>query len=350
MMMKRQLITGTLIMLVSLGGPAVKADSSQQAARYEAREAVKNLQPIDEDALANHDDEYIDAYLTEYEQDTAEYASSFNQGINGEYYQPDNEAAETSDNQGYSQTKQVEKGTGELVSNGQATDSKIDDRIYPPQAPLDFQVKFINRIAKAAQKVGREYDLYPSVIIAQAALESDWGRSSLGSAPYNNLFGVKGYFAAHTVTQPTIEYDRHGNKFEIFSNFRRYKDEYDSLKDYAETLKAPLYNGVHRKKATNYRAATRALLGRYATDPGYDQKLNKLIDTYQLTKYDTDCRNNQAVKVLPIPNKNAGIKSEPLVSKRPVKAKEKDNDLPRYLSIFGGLGTAGIIELWYKLK
>ncbi|MFR0771236.1 MAG: glucosaminidase domain-containing protein [Limosilactobacillus pontis] len=32
--------------------------------------------------------------------------------------------------------------------------------------------------------MGTEYDLYPSVIIAQAALESNWGTSRLGRAPF----------------------------------------------------------------------------------------------------------------------------------------------------------------------
>ena len=36
----------------------------------------------------------------------------------------------------------------------------------------------------------------------------------------------------------------------------------------------------------SYREATHALVGRYATDPDYDKKLNQIIDSYQLTRYD----------------------------------------------------------------
>ena len=38
--------------------------------------------------------------------------------------------------------------------------------------------------------------------------------------------------------------------------------------------------------AKSYREATHTLVGRYATDPDYDKKLNQIIDSYQLTRYD----------------------------------------------------------------
>ena len=225
-----------------------------------------------------------------------------------------------------------------------------DKQVYQPQQPSAIQAKFINRIAPAAQQIGREYDLYPSIIIAQAALESDWGCSTLGKAPNNNLFGVKGYFARQTVAQPTTEYDDQGHKFQVVSNFRQYASEYEALRDYAQTLEAPLYQGVHRQNTKDYRDATRALRGRYATDPEYDRKLNQLIDTYRLTKYD-DQANISDEKANPVPMTERKVESEamPIVDKHPVQARKNDINIPQYVPLLGGVGTAGMIEMFRRL-
>lgn len=65
-MLNRRAITSALIVLTSLNGQPIKADAIQQA-QFDANEDVKRAKPIDEEALVNHDEEYIDAYLTEYE-------------------------------------------------------------------------------------------------------------------------------------------------------------------------------------------------------------------------------------------------------------------------------------------
>ncbi|WP_313540786.1 glucosaminidase domain-containing protein, partial [Enterococcus sp.] len=65
---------------------------------------------------------------------------------------------------------------------------------------------FITEIATYAQPVAQANDLYASVMIAQAILESGWGRSSLSKAPNYNLFGVKGSYNGQTVYMSTLEY------------------------------------------------------------------------------------------------------------------------------------------------
>ena len=62
--LNRRAITSALIVLTSLNGQPIKADAIQQA-QFDANEDVKSAKPIDEEALVNHDEEYIDAYLTE---------------------------------------------------------------------------------------------------------------------------------------------------------------------------------------------------------------------------------------------------------------------------------------------
>ena len=298
-MLNRRVITSALIVLTSLSGQPIKADAIQQA-QFDANEDVKRAKPIDEESLINHDEEYIDAYLTEYENAAQVKERAQNSTLAGAKEELDHETIQSSTEASAEQRRLLEE----------------DKQVYQPQQPSAIQAKFINRIAPAAQQIGREYDLYPSIIIAQAALESDWGCSTLGKAPNNNLFGVKGYFARQTVAQPTTEYDEQGHKFQVVSNFRQYASEYEALRDYAQTLEAPLYQGVHRQNTKNYREATRALRGRYATDPEYDRKLNQLIDTYQLTKYDDQVNtSNERANPIPMTDRKEESEAMPIVDK-----------------------------------
>ncbi|MRG89972.1 glycoside hydrolase family 73 protein [Limosilactobacillus reuteri] len=331
--LNRRVITSALIVLTSLSGQPIKADAIQQA-QFDANEDVKRAKPIDEESLINHDEEYIDAYLTEYENADQVKERAQNSTLAGAKEELDHETIQSSTEASAEQRRLLEE----------------DKQVYQPQQPSAIQAKFINRIAPAAQQIGREYDLYPSIIIAQAALESDWGCSTLGKAPNNNLFGVKGYFARQTVAQPTTEYDDQGHKFQVVSNFRQYASEYEALRDYAQTLEAPLYQGVHRQNTKDYRDATRALRGRYATDPEYDRKLNQLIDTYRLTKYD-DQANISDEKANPVPMTERKVESEamPIVDKHPVQARKNDINIPQYVPLLGGVGTAGMIEMFRRL-
>ena len=53
------------------------------------------------------------------------------------------------------------------------------------------------------QAVANSNDMYASVMIAQALLESSYGSSGLASAPNYNLFGVKGSYNGQSVYMPT---------------------------------------------------------------------------------------------------------------------------------------------------
>ena len=46
------------------------------------------------------------------------------------------------------------------------------------------------------------------------------------------------------------------------------------------------YSGTWRGNAQNYKEATAALQGKYATDPNYSKKLNNIIEKWHLFQYD----------------------------------------------------------------
>lgn len=152
--------------------------------------------------------------------------------------------------------------------------------------------QFIQKIGEAARKVGQENDLYASVMIAQAILESASGQSLLSKAPNYNLFGIKGTHNGKGVSFTTQEDLGNGTLYTTQATFRQYQSYEESLKDYAKLLNeglagnASFYEGVWKSKAKTYQEATQYLTGRYATDSQYNQKLNGLIETYNLTMYD----------------------------------------------------------------
>lgn len=155
------------------------------------------------------------------------------------------------------------------------------------------QQQFINQIAPHAQSVANANDLYASVMMAQAILESAWGQSTLAQAPNYNLFGIKGSYNGQTVYMNTLEF-LNGQWVTKNEPFRRYPSFAESFMDNARTLRnvsfqfgVYYYAGAWKSNTTSYRDATAWLTGRYATDPNYATSLNRIIETYGLTRYDT---------------------------------------------------------------
>ena len=163
--------------------------------------------------------------------------------------------------------------------------------------------QFLRNIIPAAQNVARGKDIYTSVMIAQAALESGWGTSSLSKAPNHNLFGVKGSYNGQSVNMQTLEDSGGQNYYSIQADFRKYPSYQESLEDYADKIVngisgAPLfYSGAWKSKTNSYQDATAYLTGRYVTDTAYGSKLNRIIEQFGLTKYDTETAVNMAEEI-----------------------------------------------------
>ena len=160
---------------------------------------------------------------------------------------------------------------------------------YQGQTPAQ---QFLNKIIPAAQQATEGQDVYTSVMIAQAALESAWGQSALASEPNHNLFGVKGNYNGQSVNMYTLEDAGAQKYYGIYDNFRKYPSYKESMDDYVDKIVngikgAPMfYAGAWKSRTNSYQDATRYLTGRYATDTAYYAKLNRIIEQYGLTKYD----------------------------------------------------------------
>ncbi|MBK0348401.1 LysM peptidoglycan-binding domain-containing protein [Aerococcaceae bacterium zg-ZJ1578] len=156
--------------------------------------------------------------------------------------------------------------------------------------------QFLGFISEQARKIAASNDLYASVMIAQAALESGWGNSTLARAPHYNLFGIKGKYNNNSVTLQTLEDDGSGNYYSSNEEFRSYDGYASSLSDYASLLTGDndptnwrynFYKGARVSQTSSYQDATAHLTGKYATDTRYGSKLNAIIEENNLTAYDT---------------------------------------------------------------
>ena len=195
----------------------------------------------------------------------------------------------------------VEESKEEVVKETPKA-AKVQAQSAPVSAPLmglrtlraaTPQAQFIENTAYHAQSVAGPNDLYASVMIAQAILESGYGSSSLSSPPNHNLFGIKGAYNGQSVTMQTWEHFN-GQDVIINAQFRKYPSYRESFEDNARVLKTTsfspgnyFYSGAWKSNTNTYQDATRWLTGRYATDPNYNVKLNNLIVTHNLTQYDT---------------------------------------------------------------
>ena len=154
--------------------------------------------------------------------------------------------------------------------------------------------KFIALIGEQARAIAQEHQLYASVMIAQAILESGSGTSQLAAAPHNNLFGIKGAWTdgqgrQRSVSLLTSEDNGAGTLYQVLGSFRSYDTVSDSLRDYACLLRDDMgsyYQGAWRENASTYREAAQYLQGRYATDTQYAGKIIGLIETYELDRFD----------------------------------------------------------------
>ena len=151
--------------------------------------------------------------------------------------------------------------------------------------------KFISLLAPLAVAECKKRDkwILPSVCIAQSALETGWGTSSL-MVKANAFFGIKtgDSWKGKVFSSNTKEcYD--GLNFTTEKAlFRAYDSLEDSVSDYFDLLTT----STRYKKAVNCADAHKAVeyihTGGYATDPEYTDKVTSIIDMYNLIQYDKE--------------------------------------------------------------
>lgn len=163
---------------------------------------------------------------------------------------------------------------------------------------MSKQTEFIDLIKDAAIETQKTYGIFASIAIAQAILESGWGTSTLAQQ-YNNLFGIK---ALRDWNGPVANIDTKewtGNGIvTVKQPFRIYNSYAESILDHAKFLKAEWYIEAGVFTATNCKEQINAIVaGGYTSDPNYIDKILKLIEKYNLKKYDMEGSKNMKIAV-----------------------------------------------------
>lgn len=153
---------------------------------------------------------------------------------------------------------------------------------------MDAQrLKFIVSIAASVISAATGTHLFPSVMLAQAAMESANGTSLL-SKKYHNYFGIKqNGWKGEVAILSTHEYIK-GVKTKVNAAFRAYGSLVEGFADRIAFLqKNPRYTKAGVFKAANPQEQAKALQAAgYATDPLYAKGIIDMIRIYGLEKYD----------------------------------------------------------------
>lgn len=140
--------------------------------------------------------------------------------------------------------------------------------------------KYIDTYKAIAIKKMKEFKIPASITLAQGILESGSGNSRL-AVKGNNHFGIK----CHKGWKGQKIYEDDDAKHECF---RKYKKAEDSYSDHSKFLtQRGRYSFLFDYKATDYKKWAYGLKkAGYATNPKYPQLLIRIIEKYDLDKYD----------------------------------------------------------------
>ena len=140
--------------------------------------------------------------------------------------------------------------------------------LFDAEDQPDTPDAFVERIKPKALAVAKELGIDPRIIIAQAAIETGWGKSVKG----NNLFGIKSHGKQKGITVATHEVVD-GKRVGITDSFRAYDTYADSISDYGDFLRDnKRYQPMLNADSLDEQIAALGASG-YATDPDYASKI-----------------------------------------------------------------------------
>lgn len=142
---------------------------------------------------------------------------------------------------------------------------------------------FLDQLLPAALDCQRTSGIPASFTLAQAALESAWGKLALG----NNLFGIK---ADRTWKGPTVAFrtTEHIGGVDVHpvGTFRAYPSWAASIQDHAQFFKDNGRYTLCFAETTGEGWARTVAAAPYATDPDYEKKLVAIMRGRNLTRFD----------------------------------------------------------------
>lgn len=163
-------------------------------------------------------------------------------------------------------------------SGTEAAKTEMTTQDWNPAGPREF----LNDIWPHARRAAARLDVPPEAIMAQAALETGWGKHVMqrpdGSSSFN-LFGIKAdaRWQGEQVVKQTLEF-RDGVMQPERAAFRSYNSLAEGLDDYARFLQSqPRYrDALTADSATDFARGLQQ--AGYATDPEYSSKIRSIMN------------------------------------------------------------------------
>jgi peptidoglycan hydrolase FlgJ len=150
--------------------------------------------------------------------------------------------------------------------------------------------EFVNRLMPLAKKAADKLGLSPAVLVAQAALESGWGKRVIKDGEgqvTHNLFGIKAdpRWEGPKAVVSTLEYEQ-GVASRQKASFRSYESFEESFNDYVDFLTSgSRYKGALAKVDNPDRYFEALQQAGYATDPQYARKLKQVLRSDAIAQY-----------------------------------------------------------------
>lgn len=152
-------------------------------------------------------------------------------------------------------------------------------------SPVEFKKKWGNIFVIATLRT----PLFPSVKLAQAALETEWGKHVVSEA--NNMFGIKAtgshspyWNGAYQLASTKEDYG--AGQVPVQSKFRKYNSLQDSILDHSYLLMTlPRYAVVRNAKTPEDQARALQSCG-YATASNYAISLISIINNNGFKEFD----------------------------------------------------------------
>ncbi|WP_341958988.1 flagellar assembly peptidoglycan hydrolase FlgJ [Pseudomonas sp. RC10] len=165
------------------------------------------------------------------------------------------------------------------------SDAYVRSRVQTPLAPAKAAFAnaddFVNTMLPLAKDAAARIGVDPTVLVAQAALETGWGKSIMrqsdGSSSHN-LFGIKAQsgWQGPEARAITSEF-RDGKMVKETADFRSYDSYADSFHDLVSFLQNNNRYQATLKSADNPEQFVKELQkAGYATDPGYASKISQI--------------------------------------------------------------------------
>ncbi|MGC8120473.1 flagellar assembly peptidoglycan hydrolase FlgJ [Marinobacter sp. VGCF2001] len=158
---------------------------------------------------------------------------------------------------------------------------EAEGRSLPEQ--FESPEHFVSELMPVAERIAAESGIDPRLMVAQAALETGWGRHMIkgdGDQLSFNLFGIKAdsRWNGKAVSITTTEF-RGGVAMKERADFRAYPDYEASFRDYVNFLESnPRYRDVLDSADQPAQFADKLQQAGYATDPEYGSKIRRIMN------------------------------------------------------------------------